>query len=123
MVQTLPEPEVVRCYFDNSCPPRLPAMCLRWEEGSRERLWELPDNVCLAGPPPEHFGITIQRRASDAYSVRLLWNHTVLSWPALTRAELLGSALTPLLAAMGSDLWHVLDQPVSSESCLPRKAA
>jgi len=123
MVQTLPEPEVVRCYFDNSCPPRLPAMCLRWEEGSRERLWELPDNVCLAGPPPEHFGITIQRRASDAYSVRLLWNHTVLSWPALTRAELLGSALTPLLTAMGSDLWHLLDLPVSSESCLPRKAA
>jgi hypothetical protein len=123
MVKTLPEPQVVRCYFDDSCQPRLPAMRLRWEDEARERLWELPDNVSLAGPPPEHFGITIQRRTQDSYAVRVLWNHTVLSWPALTRAELLGSALSPLLGAMGTDLWHLLDQPVSTESCLPSKAA
>jgi hypothetical protein len=123
MVQTLPEPEVLRCYFEDGFQPRLPAMSLHWEDGAQERLWELPDNVCLAGPPPERFGITIQRRALDTYAVRLLWNQTGLNWPALTRAELLGSALAPLLGAMGTDLWHLLDQPVSSESSLPRKAA
>lgn len=123
MVQTLLKPEVLRCYFDDGFHPRLPAMCLRWENAARERLWELPDNVCLAGSPPERFGISIHRRTADTYTVRLLWNHTGLSWPALTRAELLGSALTPLLAAMGTDLWHMLDQPVSSETGLPRKAA
>jgi hypothetical protein len=123
MVQTLPEPEVVRCYFEDGFQPRLPAMSLRWQDATQERLWELPDNVCLAGPPPDRFGITIQRRSLDTYAVRLLWNHTGLNWPALTRAELLGSALAPLLGAMGTDLWHLLDQPVSSESCLPRKAA
>ena len=31
-------------------------MCLRWHEAEQERLWELPDNVCLVGPPPERFG-------------------------------------------------------------------
>ena len=123
MVQTLPEPEVVRCFFDDSVQPRLPAMCLHWENGAQERLWELPDNVCLAGPPPKRFGVSIHRRLSDAYAVRLLWNQTALSWPALTRAELLGSALAPLLAALGTDLWHMLEQPVSTESRLPDKAA
>jgi hypothetical protein len=123
MVLTLPEPEVVRCFFDESFQPRLPAMCLRWEDGSQDRLWELPDNVCLAGPPPARFGVSIHRRSPDAYTVRLLWNQTALSWPTLTRAELLGSALSPLLGAMGTDLWHLLEQPVSTESCLPRKAA
>ena len=123
MVQTLPQPDVLRCYFDDGFQPRLPAMSLRWEAGAQERLWELPDNVCIAGPPPHRFGISIRRRAHDTYAVRLLWNQTGLSWPALTRAELLGSALSPLLGAMGTDLWHLLDQPVSAEACLPRKAA
>ena len=31
--------------------------------------------------------------------------------------------ILPLLGAMGTDLWHLLDQPVSTEACLPRKAA
>jgi hypothetical protein len=125
MVKTLPEPEVVRCYFDEDFQPRLPAMCLRWDDeaGSRERLWELPDGFCLAGPPPQQFGITIQRQGTDSYCVRLLWNHTGLSWPALTRAELLTSSLAPLLAAMGTDLWQVLDQPVRPELAPPPKAA
>ena len=123
MVKTLPQPEVLRCYFDDSFQPRLPAMCLRWRESAEERLWDLPGNVSLVGPPPQRFGITVQRRTFDTYSVRLLWNHTGLSWPTLTRAELLGSALSPLLGAMGTDLWHLLDQPVSTEASMPRKAA
>jgi hypothetical protein len=126
MVKTLPEPEVLRCFFDDSFRPRLPAMCLRWHADSgpvAERLWELPDGVCLAGPPPVRFGVSIQRRAADSYSVRLLWNHTGLTWTALTRVELLTSALAPLLAALGTDLWHLLDQPISAEASLPRKAA
>jgi hypothetical protein len=126
MRQALPQPEVVRCYFDDSFHPRLPAMCLRWDADNGqglERLWELPDGVCLAGPPPKHFGVSIQRRGADGYSVRLLWNHTGLTWSSLTRAELLTSALAPLLAAMGTDLWHLLDQPIRAESSMPRKAA
>jgi hypothetical protein len=126
MVKSLPEPEVVRSFFDDSFHPRLPAMCLRWYDDSgpaSERLWELPDGVCLAGPPPERFGVSIQRRAADTYSVRLLWNHTGLNWPSLTRAELLTSALAPLLAALGTDLWHLIDQPISAESTMPRRAA
>jgi hypothetical protein len=123
MVQTLPAPEIVRCFFDDSFQPRLPAMCLRWREASQERLWDLPDGVCLAGPPPERFGVTIQRRDFDTYAVRLLWNRTGMFWPTLTRTELLGSVLSPLLGAMGTDLWHLLDQPVSAEASMPRRAA
>jgi hypothetical protein len=123
MVQTLSEPEIVRCFYDDTFQPRLTAMCLNWRDGSQERLWELPDNVCLAGPPPEKFGVSIQRRSSDTYAVRMLWNQTGLFWPTLTRAELLGSALAPLLGAMGTDLWHMLEQPIAAESCVPNKAA
>jgi hypothetical protein len=36
---------------------------------------------------------------------------------------LLTSALAPLLRAMGTDLWHLLDQPVSAEFTLPSEAA
>src|SRR5262249_22945488 len=125
MLRTLPEPHVVRCYFDDGFQPRLPAMSLRWEEGSgaSERLWELPDGFCLTGPPPEQFGITIQRRTADSYSVRLLWNQTGLSWPTLSRAELLTSCLAPLMSAMGTDLWQLLDQPIRAETGMPNKAA
>lgn len=126
MLQALPEPEVVRCFFDDAFPPGLPAMCLRWDADAfapRERLWELPDGVSLVGPPPERFGLVVQRRAANTYAVRLLWNHTGLSWTSLSREELLTSALPPLLGAMGTDLWCLLDQPVSGECSLPRKAA
>jgi hypothetical protein len=126
MVTTLPAPKVLRNYFDDEFEPQLPAMWLRWEAGSPdlgERLWELPEGVCVTGPAPERFGLRIQRRAADAYAVRLLWNQTRLSWSSLKRVQLLTSSLAPLLSAIGTDLWYLLDQPISSEVRLPRKAA
>ncbi len=114
MLKTLPPPQVLRCYFDDAFTPRLPAMDLRWDADlvGGERLWELPDGVALVGPPPERFGVSINRRGPDSYSVRLLWDRTSLTWDALPRFEVLTSALAPLLAAMGTDLWYLLDQPV-----------
>ena len=125
-MQSLPAPEVLRCYVQTGFQPHLSAMSLRWDPnalGTAERLWYLPEDVCLTGPAPEEFGVTIQRRAADAYAVRVLWNHTCLSWSALTRVQLLTSALAPLLRAMGTDLWYLLDQPVTAEFTLPCEAA
>ena len=125
-MDSLPTPAVVRCYVDRHFQPPLPAMRLRWDPnapGSGERLWYLPEDVCLTGAAPEHFGVTIQRREADSYAVRVLWNRTCLSWANLTRVQLLTSALTPLLRAMGTDLWYLLDQPVSAEFTLPSEAA
>jgi hypothetical protein len=126
MLKTLPRPQVVRCYFHDGFSPRLPAMCLRWDVealGNPERLWELPGGVCLVGPPPERFGVSIRRRGKDAYNVRLLWDRTSLSWAGLPRAELLASALSPLLGAMGTDLWYLLDQPAPGPAEEPQAAA
>jgi hypothetical protein len=118
MVKTLPEPEVVRCYFDDGFDPRVPAMCLRWRPesfGQTDRLWELPEGLCLAGPAPERFGVNIQRQSADSYAVQLLWDRTRLIWPDLNRAQLLTSCLAPLLGALGTDLWYLLDQPIEAE--------
>ena len=83
-MNALAEPEVLKCYVDDGCHPHQPAMRLRWRVdrgGPSERMWYLPDGVCLLGPAPEHFGVNIHRRAADAYTVRLVWNKTRLwSW-------------------------------------------
>ena len=125
-MSALAEPEVLKCYFDDGFQPHLPAMWLRWQAdgpGPMERLWYLPEGVCLTGPAPEQFGVNIHRRAKDMYSVRLVWNRTRLSWPALRRVDILTSALAPLLDAMGTSLRFLLDQPVSAQTGLPREAA
>lgn len=124
MVKTLPTPEVVRSYFDDSFSPALPAMSLRWESDAKaDRLWELPEGVSVLGPPPQRFGISVRRRASDTYTVRVLWDATCLSWAALSRSEILASCLTPLLEALGTDPWCILDQPVRSDAAVPQRAA
>jgi hypothetical protein len=126
MVKTLPEPEVVHCYFDEGFHPRVPAMCLRWqpeEFGQTKRLWELPEGISLAGPAPQRFGVSIQRQSADGYTVQLLWDRTRLCWPNLNRAQLLTSCLTPLLGAMGTDMWYLLDQPIHVARGLPARAA
>jgi hypothetical protein len=123
MVQALPSPEVVRCYFDDGFEPHLPAMCLRWDPAASERLWTLPEGVRLVGPAPQRFGVSIQRRASDTYSVRLLWERTCFNWPSVTRAQLLSTSLEPLLGAMGTDLWYLLDQPLEEGTGIPCRAA
>ena len=126
MVQALPSPRVVRRYFDDAFDPRLPALCLRWEgdrQSTSDRLWELPEGVCFVGPAPERFGVHLRRTGADAYAVRLLWDRTCLSWTSLRRVQLLTSALAPLLGALGTDLWSLLDQPVHAETAAPRQAA
>jgi hypothetical protein len=100
-------------------------MCLRWEADDEawECLWELPEGVRFSGPPPRKFGIRIQRQGDDAYAVRLLWDRTCLTWLDLTRGQLLASDLDPLLAALGTDLWYLLDQPLPRGERTPPRAA
>lgn len=123
MTPTLPAPEAVRCYFDTTFEPHLPVMCLRWrmDDTEEEPVWQLPEGVRFSGLP-RHFGIRIQRRSANSYAVRLLWDRTRLTWLDLTRDQLLDSDLDPLLAALGTDLWYLLDQPLRTDRTPPRAA-
>jgi hypothetical protein len=115
-MQDLPRPEVLRCFFEERAQPPLAAMALRWDPdapGVADRFWHLPDGVCMQGPAPARFGITIARRGDDAYHVRALWNDLCLSWENLTRVQVMASSLSAVLAALGTDVWHLLNQPVA----------
>jgi hypothetical protein len=112
MIQALTAAEVVRCYFDETFDPPLPAMILEWDGGAPERLWELPEGFTFCGPAPRHFGVSIRRLSRDDYAVRLLWDRTSIIWQSLSRVQLLTSALHPLLAALGTELRDLLDQPI-----------
>ncbi len=68
----------------------------------------------MKGPAPDRFGVTVHRVGADSYRVRLLWNSLCLSWEHVTRVQVMTSALAPILAALGTDLWHLLNQPVES---------
>jgi hypothetical protein len=126
MDQALPNVKVVRCYFDESFEPHLPAMTLRWDTPGQEpaeRLWELPAGFHVLGPAPERFGFQVRRLDSNYYSLRLLWDQTCLSWPSVSRLQLMSCSLAPLLAALGTDLWSLLDQPIySAKRARPRAA-
>jgi hypothetical protein len=125
MSQELPKPEVVRRYVDEMFHRTAAVLSLRWPGSAAhgERLWELPDGVNIVGAPPQRFGFHLQRAGGDAFSLRLLWNGTCLSWPSLSRMQLLSSALAPLLAALGTDLWYLLDQPARGENHVMSRAA
>jgi hypothetical protein len=112
---TLPAGEVIRQYLDDSFDPATPVWVLHWEtgHGPAERMWELPEGICFIGPPPRLLGVRLRRQAEDSYSMRLLWENTQLSWPALTRVEVLGSCLSILLRALGLDLWSMLERPLN----------
>ena len=119
----LPKPKVIRCFFERSFDPPLPAMEMDWNPdapGVAERVWRLPDSVHLHGPAPSRFGITIRRLDKDAYEVRVLWNHLCLSWQALSRVQIMSSSLTVILKALGTDIWYLLNQPM--EAVLPKAA-
>ncbi len=120
------KPEVIRCYFEKTVQPHIPAMSLRWDAdapGVAERTWHLPAGVCVTGPAPEHFGVTIHRQAANSYSVRVLWNQLSLRWNQLTRVQIMTSALAPLLRSLGTDLWYLLEQPVDQEMTHPAQVA
>jgi hypothetical protein len=122
---TLPVPRVVRSFLEDGCTPPLPACCLHWdtEEEESDHVWELPEGVRLSGPLPGRFGLAIQRLDGNTYRVRLLWDQTIFIWPALSRGGLLSSCLAPVLSALGTDLWHLLEQPISpAERGRPRAA-
>jgi hypothetical protein len=115
-MQDLPRPEVLRCFFEDSFDPPLPAMALHWDPeaaGVAECAWHLPDGVCVKGPAPARFGVVIHRRGEDAYHVRVLWNGLGLSWERLSRVQIMASSLAPVLAALGTDLWNLLVQPIA----------
>lgn len=124
MARSLPAAEIVRKFIDEAFDPHAPVLVLRWPagEGLAERLWELPEGLCVAGQAPTRFGWRIRRTGPDAYSARVVWDRTVLSWQNLPRLELLGSCLGAVLAALGVQLWSVLEQPVAGPALMPRAA-
>jgi hypothetical protein len=94
-------------------------MELRWDSdsaGAFERVWHLPDNVVIKGPAPQRFGVTIHRVGENSYKVRVVWNGICLHWEDLTRRQIMTSALTLVLGALGTDVWYLLDQPLEEEA-------
>ena len=108
----MPEPVVEGCDFDNGFAPPLAVMRLQWPSPVVARSWSLPEQVVFRGAPPQRFGLRLQRRDFDSYSLCLLWDGCHVLWPALTRTQLLATDLTPLLAALGTDLAYLLDQEI-----------
>lgn len=118
-MDTLPRPEVIRCFFDRNAAPHLPAMELRWDVDApsvADGIWRLPGNVVVTGPAPDRFGVTVRRKGVDSFAVRVLWNELSLQWESLTRTQVMTGSLAPLLRALGTDLWYLLEQPVDDES-------
>ncbi len=123
-VEALPTPEVVRSYYDEAFHPHQPALCLHWgENGDVESLWVLPEGVSLFGPAPRRFGLSIRRRDAETYQVRLLWDETRFHWPSLSRAQMMACSLPTILEAIGTDPWHLLDQPERSSGHRRLRAA
>jgi hypothetical protein len=109
------EPYVRGCEFEEIFQPRVAAMRLDWRDAPaavERRSWNLPEGITLGGPTPHRFGIHVHRYGADSYAVHLVWNQTHLAWRALTRRHLEDSCLAALLAALGTDLGFLLDQPV-----------
>jgi hypothetical protein len=113
----LPKPKIQRCSVDPDANAPIPCMELQWDidaPGVMERAWHLPDGVVLQGPAPKRFGIAIHRLGKDSYRVRVVWNHLSFNWDSLSRVRIMASSLKPLLAALGTDLWQLLEQPAQT---------
>lgn len=115
-IDTPMPPEVVGCFFERSFHPPLWGLELRWPHDTLaiDRTWQLPDGLLLHGPVPTRFGITVHRLHADRYQVCLMWDGRCLQWNDLSRQALLSSSLSPLLAALGTDLAYLLDQPAEA---------
>src|SRR5262245_1399755 len=112
MLRSLPTPELLRWAQHDGFEPQLPVMCLRWRcdhKDAAECSWTLPEGLTIVGPPPRLFGLHVDRQDRDSYSVRLVWDRTTFAWERLSRPQLLATCLRNLLAALGTDLWHLLD--------------
>jgi hypothetical protein len=106
-------PRIVACYFDIGFVPPLAAMQLAWPTGdAAAQCWTLPSGEAVSGPPPARFGLHVRRQADDAYAVTLLWDSHYRQWFSLRRRELQASSLGSVLAALGTPLEYLLDQPV-----------
>lgn len=114
----LPQPEIVSCYSDVGFIPPITAMLLRWpaEAGAVVSTWRMPGGERFDSPPPRRFAVRICRQFDDAYAVTFLWDAIYRQWFSLRRAEILGSALAPVLTAMGRSLDQLLDQPIDALS-------
>src|SRR5262245_38110821 len=91
--------------------PPVAAMLLRWADEA-ERDWALPAGESVRGPLPRRFGVRVRRQDDDAYNVALVWDSTYRQWFSLRRKEIVGTAVEPVLAALGTPLAYLLDQPV-----------
>jgi hypothetical protein len=110
----LPAPDVVACQFDPGFVPPLGVLRVDWPAipGASPATWRLPGGVELCGPPPQVFGVELVRWDEDAYAVHLAWDGARFSWSGLRREQVLNTALRTVLAALGTDLAYLLDQPV-----------
>jgi len=111
MIASLPTPAILRRYIDASVEPPLPALEVAWDAEVGERIWELPEGVCVVGPAPRVVGIKVERGPRDGLSVRLRWDRNFFAWDGLTRVQVLTSSLAPLLRALGHDLDRLLGPP------------
>jgi hypothetical protein len=125
IMESLPRPTILESYVDKRFQPSMPAFRLRWEptQGTTERRWYLPQHLTLTGPAPERFGLTVLRRGADSYSASMIWNDMNLTWTDLSRVQLLTSAVTPILRALGQDLWHLLNRPIAGATVPPAHVA
>jgi hypothetical protein len=121
MTRTLPSADIVRRFLDEDFDSRVAVHVLNWSDET-EHLWELPEGLSILAGPPRRFGFILRRTASQSYQVRLLWDRTQLHWANLSKMDLLGCCLGSLLAAVGVDLWGLLEQPILADSTR-RKAA
>jgi hypothetical protein len=123
-VTSLPPPELVGCYSDLGFTPPLAAMQLHWPAACAEAMqnWLLPRGEALSGPPQRRFGLLVRRQSEDAYAISLVWDSACRQWFSLRRHEVLGTALEPVLAALGTQLVYLLDQPVLAAHSLPTAA-
>lgn len=116
-------PDIVSCEIVQLCANRvfvseLGVLKLHWIDpdfATQIRLWNLPLDQGVTGPPPTRFGIRIARTGSDRYAIHLVWNRTGFAWTDLSRSEITCTDLGIVLDAIGTDLDELLTQPIEHD--------